>query len=79
VIRALVFDFDGPILDTAGQECHAWQEIFGERGTDLAIDLRCECIGRPADWLDLSKADRCPGSLAEMPPAELLGRIGVHA
>jgi HAD superfamily hydrolase (TIGR01509 family) len=52
VIQALVFDFDGLILDTEGPDYRAWQEIFWEYGSDLPLELWCECIGRSADWFD---------------------------
>jgi HAD superfamily hydrolase (TIGR01509 family) len=52
VIQALVFDFDGLILDTEGPDYRAWQEIFREHGCDLPLELWCDCIGRSADWFD---------------------------
>jgi HAD superfamily hydrolase (TIGR01509 family) len=52
MIRALVFDFDGLILDTEGPDYCAWQEIFQERGCNLPLELWCDCIGRSADWFD---------------------------
>jgi HAD superfamily hydrolase (TIGR01509 family) len=52
VIRALVFDFDGLILDTEGPDYRAWQDVFREHGGDLPVELWCECIGRSADWFD---------------------------
>jgi HAD superfamily hydrolase (TIGR01509 family) len=51
-IRALIFDFDGLILDTEGPDFRAWQEVFEEHGGDLPISVWCECIGRSADWFD---------------------------
>jgi HAD superfamily hydrolase (TIGR01509 family) len=52
VIQALVFDFDGLILDTEGPDYRAWQEIFHEHGSDLPRDLWCDCIGRSGNWFD---------------------------
>lgn len=52
MIRALVFDFDGLILDTEGPDYRAWQEVFQDHGGDLPLALWCECIGRSADWFD---------------------------
>lgn len=52
MIQALVFDFDGLILDTEGPDYRAWQEVFWEYGGDLPLELWCECIGRSADWFD---------------------------
>ncbi|WP_034385968.1 HAD-IA family hydrolase [Deinococcus sp. YIM 77859] len=38
--RALVFDFDGTILDTETREFHHWQQLYREHGRELAL----------ADW-----------------------------
>jgi HAD superfamily hydrolase (TIGR01509 family) len=42
MLKALIFDFDGTLLDTETPEFHAWQTIYQELGTDLAL----------ADWLE---------------------------
>ncbi|HEX6510061.1 MAG TPA: HAD family hydrolase [Chloroflexota bacterium] len=52
MIQALVFDFDGLILDTEGPDYRAWQEIFWEHGSDLPLELWSDCIGRSSDWFD---------------------------
>ncbi len=41
MIKALIFDFDGTLLDTETPEFHAWQQVYRELGTELAL----------ADWL----------------------------
>jgi HAD superfamily hydrolase (TIGR01509 family) len=41
VIRALLFDFDGVILDTEVPTYESWRQIYGEYGVDLAL----------SDWL----------------------------
>ena len=43
--RALVFDFDGLILDTEGPEFKAWQEIYVAHGCHLALQTWAACIG----------------------------------
>ena len=52
MIRALVFDFDGLILDTEGPEYLAWCEIFRAHAQDLPLPVWAECIGRAAGWFD---------------------------
>jgi HAD superfamily hydrolase (TIGR01509 family) len=42
MIKALIFDFDGTLLDTETPEFHAWQQVYRELGTELAL----------ADWLE---------------------------
>lgn len=50
-IRALVFDFDGLILDTETAEHQAWQELYREHGTELPLDRWLECIGTSMDGI----------------------------
>lgn len=45
IIRALVFDFDGLILDTETAEHQAWQELYAEHGAEFPLDQFLECIG----------------------------------
>jgi HAD superfamily hydrolase (TIGR01509 family) len=51
-ISALVFDFDGLILETEEPDYLAWQELYRQHGAELPLELWCECIGRSADWFD---------------------------
>ena len=50
-MKALVFDFDGLILDTEVPVYEAWQEIYGEHGCELAFEKWATCIGT-ADTFD---------------------------
>jgi HAD superfamily hydrolase (TIGR01509 family) len=43
--EALVFDFDGLILDTEVPEFQAWQEIFTAHDTVLDLEVWAQCIG----------------------------------
>jgi HAD superfamily hydrolase (TIGR01509 family) len=43
--RALVFDFDGLILDTETPQLRAWQEVFAERGGSLTAADWAHVIG----------------------------------
>ncbi len=45
MLRALIFDFDGLILDTETPEFHAWQEIYRLHGAELALEDWLPCIG----------------------------------
>ena len=44
-IKALVFDFDGLILDTEGPVYQSWQELFQNYGYNLTLDDWQICIG----------------------------------
>jgi len=45
LIRALIFDFDGLILDTEGPEFQSWQEIYRAQGADLTLSTYAVAIG----------------------------------
>jgi HAD superfamily hydrolase (TIGR01509 family) len=45
LIRALIFDFDGLILDTETPEYQCWREIYQAYGCDLPFAKWSECIG----------------------------------
>ncbi|HEX2890261.1 HAD family hydrolase [Vineibacter terrae] len=44
-ISALIFDFDGTILDTETPEFESWSEVFTAHGTTLSLDWWSGCIG----------------------------------
>jgi len=52
VIRALVFDFDGLILDTEVPIYQAWAEIYEEYGQRLELELWQRVIGRGPGYFD---------------------------
>ena len=43
--RALIFDFDGLILDTETPEFQAWTEIYEDHGVQLDFETWAVCIG----------------------------------
>ena len=45
MIRAIVFDFDGLILDTELPEFQSWQEIYEAHGCTLSFAVWATCIG----------------------------------
>src|ERR1700745_4010727 len=52
MIKALVFDFDGLIIDSESPELQAWQEACTERGRELTLDLWADVVGRPPTHFD---------------------------
>jgi HAD superfamily hydrolase (TIGR01509 family) len=45
MIRALIFDFDGLIVDTESPAFDAWQRLFRDHGLDLAPEVWAQVIG----------------------------------
>lgn len=45
MIQAVVFDFDGLILDTETPSLRSWQDVFAEHGAELTLDFWARVIG----------------------------------
>jgi HAD superfamily hydrolase (TIGR01509 family) len=52
MIKAVIFDFDGLILDTEIPVFRAWQEVFAKHGQELTLDAWADYIGRSPDTFD---------------------------
>ena len=52
MIRAVVFDFDGLILDSEGPVYQAWAEVYERFGEELSLDFWRTIIGRGAGFFD---------------------------
>ncbi len=50
--RAIVFDFDGLVLDTEQPAFYSWAEIFAEHGCNLAVTTWADCVGTGENVLD---------------------------
>ena len=64
MIRALLFDFDGTIVDTESVDLRSWQEVFEQHGVELPLDrfaLRIGTLSGPneLDELDALLASPC--------------------
>ena len=51
-MEALIFDFDGLILDTEVSELQSWREIYAEYNADLPLEQWAICIGSGIDSFD---------------------------
>jgi len=51
-IRALLFDFDGLIVDTETPSFASWQEVFREHGRELPLERWATIIGTTAGGFD---------------------------
>jgi HAD superfamily hydrolase (TIGR01509 family) len=52
MLRGLIFDFDGLILDTEGPEFRTWQEVYAGLGRALELSVWAACIGTASDAFD---------------------------
>lgn len=52
MIRSIIFDFDGLIIDTETPAFQSWREIFQEHGTDLEFATWAACIGGASGAFD---------------------------
>jgi HAD superfamily hydrolase (TIGR01509 family) len=52
---AVIFDFDGVILDSETPEFEAHRQIFARHGLDLTMDEWCGCVGlwQSVNWFDV--------------------------
>ena len=52
MIKAIILDFDGTIMDTESTAFRIWREIYETHGHELTIDKWSECIGIPNSSFD---------------------------
>lgn len=44
-IEAIIFDFDGLVIDSESPAFQAWSQIYREHGQELSLDLWVACVG----------------------------------
>ncbi|MBW3537019.1 MAG: HAD-IA family hydrolase, partial [Actinobacteria bacterium] len=71
-IDAVVFDFDGVILDTETPFFYAWSEAYAQLGLELTVEEWSTCIGTHGGFDPL---EDLAAKGAEFDPDELLGRV----
>lgn len=49
MIKAVIFDFDGLIIDTETPSYHAFSSIYKEHGADLPLETFVKCVGTTFD------------------------------
>jgi HAD superfamily hydrolase (TIGR01509 family) len=71
MIQALIFDFDGLILDTETPRFRSWQEVFREHGCSLSVEDW-------AAWIDGSPAAADPVAMLEQGLGCRADRRAIH-
>lgn len=61
MIKAIIFDFDGLVLDTETHQYLAHREIFLEHNTDLAIEVWGICVGTVGNFDPWEHLEKCIG------------------
>jgi len=52
MIKAIILDFDGTIMDTESTAFNIWREIYSTQGHELTIGEWVECVGVPESSFD---------------------------
>jgi HAD superfamily hydrolase (TIGR01509 family) len=55
MIRALIFDFDGLVINTESPIFHTWQELYRSYGLELTIEDWSQVLGTSRDHFDPRK------------------------
>ena len=70
MIKALIFDFDGLILETEGPVYQSWQEIYKEYGAELPFEIWSNIIGTANyDYSPIEELEKIVGK--ELPREEI--------
>jgi HAD superfamily hydrolase (TIGR01509 family) len=75
MIKALIFDFDGLILDTETPELEIWRGIYREFGHDISLEMWGQIVGGAAasDFRPLPYLQTLTGR--DLTPLNLLARV----
>jgi putative hydrolase of the HAD superfamily len=49
LIKALIFDFDGLIIDTETPSYYAFRQVYHEYGVELPQEMYAKCVGTSFD------------------------------
>jgi HAD superfamily hydrolase (TIGR01509 family) len=60
-VRALLFDFDGLIVDTETPSLASWQEVYGEHGHELTLDRWAAAVGTVGGFDPLAHLEELAG------------------
>ena len=80
-IAALIFDFDGLILDTETPEYDAWREVYAEHGCELPLALWVDSIGRGHEQIKFDPYEylsECAGKVVDREAVRARRRVLFH-
>ncbi len=80
-IDALIFDFDGLILDTETPEYEAWREVYTEHGCELPLALWVDSIGRGHEQIKFDPykyLSECTGKIVDNEAVRARRRLLFH-
>jgi putative hydrolase of the HAD superfamily len=67
--RAVIFDFDGVIVDTEGAVYECWRDLFQAHGAELPLDLYARCVGSDhGAWDPKAYFEEVTGMRPDWPP-----------
>ncbi len=70
-IRALLFDFDGLIVDTEWPIYDAWRQTFRDHGHPLSLETFNQCIGTDFEtWSPKTHLEELTGTSIDWPPLD---------
>ena len=70
-IRAILFDFDGLIVDTESVGYHTWRQLYAQHGHELAVETYAQAIGTEFNDLYDPRRDLDALTGSALPWAEL--------
>ncbi|HZQ27632.1 MAG TPA: HAD-IA family hydrolase [Acidimicrobiales bacterium] len=62
MLRAVVFDFDGLVVDTEACEFESWQGVYRDHGVELALAEWVACIGTVGGFDPLGRLEELVGA-----------------
>ncbi len=73
MLKAMIFDFDGTILDTESADFHCWQSTFRDHGAYLEQEIWCQVVG--STWEHFNPFDYLEGQIGRTVDRDDLQRL----
>jgi HAD superfamily hydrolase (TIGR01509 family) len=79
LMQAIIFDFDGLIIDTEDTDCRSWQELYEELGLSFPLDEWCATVGTTIRFDPFDKLELQLGRVLDRMAMQEQRRIRHHA